>query len=88
MGHAQPADLCAALTSIQDSIALHAEHKILHSPADHAANNKNILLDDYDSLVAWLSENGLHGRMMLPTHYQAGWPDGLPPPEANAHGFC
>jgi glutamate-ammonia-ligase adenylyltransferase len=58
MGHAQPADLCAALTSIQDSIAFHAEHKILHSPADHAANNKNILLDDYDSLVAWLSENG------------------------------
>ena len=58
MGHAEPADLCAALAAVQDIIALHAEHKILHSPADHTASHKNILLDDYDSLVAWLAQNG------------------------------
>ncbi len=58
MGHAEPTDLCAALAAIQDSIAIHAEHKILHSPADHTASHKNILLDDYDWLVAWLTQNG------------------------------
>ena len=58
MGHAEPADLCAALAAVQDSIAKHATHRILHSPADHGASHKNILLDDYDTLVAWLTQNG------------------------------
>ena len=58
MGHAKAADLCAALTAVQDIITIHAEHKILHSPSDHTASHKNILLDDYDSLVAWLAQNG------------------------------
>ena len=57
MGHAEPADLCAALAAIQGSIAVHAEHKILHSPADLMANHKNIH-DDYDWLVTWLTQNG------------------------------
>ena len=43
MGHAEPADLCAALAAVQDSIAKHATHRILHSPADHGASHKNIL---------------------------------------------
>ena len=58
MGHSEPADLCAALSATQDSIAKHAEHRILHSPADHTVSHKNILLDDYDSLVAWLTQSG------------------------------
>ena len=58
MGHAEATNLCAALATVQDSIAKHSEHKILHSPADHSASYKNILLDDYDSLVSWLTQNG------------------------------
>ena len=58
MGHAEPAGLCAALAALQGSIAIHTEHRILQSPADHTASHNNILLDDYDWLVAWLEQNG------------------------------
>ena len=58
MGHAEPAGLCAALAALQNRIAIHTEHRILQSPADHTASHNNILLDDYDSLVAWLEQNG------------------------------
>ena len=58
MGHAQTTELCAALAKVQDTIALNATHEILHSPVDQAVSSEHILLDDYDTLVAWLSENG------------------------------
>jgi glutamate-ammonia-ligase adenylyltransferase len=58
MGHANSSNLCAALAAVQDNIAKHSEHKILHGANDHAVSCTNILLDDYDSLVAWLTQNG------------------------------
>ena len=58
MGHPEPTDLCAALAATQDSIARYAEHEILHRPADQSGGHKNVLLDDYDCLVAWLTHNG------------------------------
>ena len=48
MGHAEPADLRAALAAVQDNVATHAEHKILQSPSDQEISHKSILLDDYD----------------------------------------
>jgi len=58
MGHKACKDFCDALASLQNDIAVHAEHKILHTPADSSVTSTGILLDDYDALVAWLAQNG------------------------------
>ena len=75
MGHAESTDLCAALAAVQDSITKHSEHKILHSVVDHEASYKNILLDDYDLLVTWLTQNGFarpHGVADTLSGWMAG----------------
>ena len=58
MGHAEPTAFCQVLAMLQQRIAENAEHKILHSPAEEMPETTAILLDDYDALVAWLSQNG------------------------------
>ena len=58
MGHSTSRSLCEALAAVQKSVGTHAEHKMLHSPADDTPADKAILLDDYDALVNWLTKSG------------------------------
>ena len=75
MGHAESTNLCAALAAVQGSITKHSKHKILHGPIDCSASYKDILLDDYDSLVAWLAQKGFvrpHGVADTLSGWMAG----------------
>ena len=87
MGHAELADLFEALTQVQNSIAIHAEHKILLAQLIMQQAMKHPTRY-YDSLLAWLTENGF-SRPHDVADTLSGWMAGrIAPPEASVHGCC
>ena len=88
MGHAEPESFCEVLATLQQRIARNTEHKIFHSPAHDEPENNLILLDDYDSLIVWLSENGFTRPNDI-ADTLSGWMAGeLLLPAASGQGFC
>ncbi len=75
MGHNGANRFCVEISALLDRVGEHAAHDLLNPPAQTGDDNKsirNILIDDYDTLITWLADNGFQ-RPKIVADTLSGW---------------
>ncbi len=75
MGHNDAAKFCLEISALLDRVGQHAAHDLLNPPVQTGEDNKSIrsiLIDDYDTLITWLADNGFQ-RPKIVADTLSGW---------------
>ena len=75
MGHDDAEKFCVELSALLGRVAQHSAHDLLDPPAQTGDGDKsirNILIDDYDTLLGWLADNGFQ-RPKIVADTLSGW---------------
>ncbi len=75
MGHGDATRFCLELSKLLDRVGQHVAHDLLDPPAEFGNRDKditNILIDDYDTLLNWLVDNGFQ-RPKIVADTLSGW---------------
>ncbi|MDC1383445.1 bifunctional [glutamine synthetase] adenylyltransferase/[glutamine synthetase]-adenylyl-L-tyrosine phosphorylase [Candidatus Puniceispirillum sp.] len=76
MGHDNAKVFCDELQKLMGQVGQHTTHNILDPPSHNNAvsdnSAKNVLLDDYESLIDWLADNGFQ-RPNIVADTLSGW---------------
>ena len=75
MGHDDDSRFCLELSALLNRVGQHTAHNLLDPPAqtgDGYKSIRNVLIDDYDTLLSWLADNGFQ-RPKIVADTLSGW---------------